>query len=170
MKRSFPQQTIGATGVAQPAFGTTLTAATFASAAPVALAVTNSDGFYKGDRVKLSAGLAAAEIVEILDVPDATHITVSTTKNHANGDFVQLVAPLSSFYLQSVDGNTAVTYVGDKNVSATRYFSKIIQVAAGQQPTDFYDAQVFGANPGSTEEWWVFGTLNDKFAPSFTYS
>ena len=169
MKRQFPQQTLGVT-LPQPVFGTTLGAATFPSAEPVSILVASSAIFEIGDRVKVGAGSATPEMAEIVQIADGTHITIATAKAHANGAFVQLSYPLSSFYLQTLDGATGHYYVGKGSaVDSTHYIAKLVKVAADVQPVEFSDAQIYGGNPGSSEEWWINGTAGDKYAASLSY-
>ena len=171
MKRTVPQQTITTTNTPQPLFSTTLTASIPGSSSPQSIAVTSSVGFKVRDRINLSSGTVRSEDVEILAIADSTHITAVALKPHTNGDFVSLYFPLSNLYVQTVSGNSGSLFVGNSPLmtAALWLIAELTKVTAGSQPTDFYDAQIFGANPGSLIEYWVYGTSTDKYTVSLSY-
>jgi len=171
MKRTFPQQAIGATNTPQPVFSTTLTANLAASPTPQSIAVASSVGFKVRDKVSLGPGTATFEQADIVAIVDGTHITVIVTKAHTSGDFVGLNFPLANLYVQTKDGNSASLYVGNSPLmtDALWCISQLTKVAAAAQPVDFYDAQIYGANPGNLNEYWVYGTMGDKYTVSLSY-
>jgi hypothetical protein len=170
MKLTFPQQSIAATNTAQPAVGTTLTAAIAPSTIPVggspipqSVAVASSAVFKKGWKAVIGAGTANQEVVDVVGIPDATHITIANLRAHSNGEFAQPHYPISSFFLQRVDGDTTPMWVGSSNLGSgatptTGIMAKLTGVAASSQPQEFSSANNYGANPTNISEYWVYGT------------
>jgi hypothetical protein len=84
---------------------------------------------------------------------------------------VILNVPLTTLYVQALDGNAGALGIGtahDVSLSTGLHMiAKIIPVAANAPPGDFSSANVYGASPQSTAEFWIVGTAADSYLPSF---
>jgi hypothetical protein len=179
--RAFKYFTIGATSTPQPLIGTALSAAVAVpinvpdlNVALTTLPVLDSSMFSIGDWVMLdSTGVAAEERVLVFSVPNATSIKVKGMLNaHASGAFVRLAVLANDIYIQPADGNSAALYVGTSSSLSTTTgafaIKKLLQTAGGTQPQEFYIARHgVGANPEDVGQYWIAGTLNDKYLASF---
>ncbi len=178
-------ETVASSTVAQPLFGTTLTAAsTFSvdrftgktnpgsTTPPITMAVTSSKGFQVGDRVLVGplANFTKANRIlldqgGVASIVDATHITVQgLTQNHVSGEYVVLNETAS--YIQLIPVTIAAGfYVGtDSSTSATDS-----SVYAAGTPT-YWNPLVQPTATGCTYqtcEAWLLGTAGDTFLPSF---
>jgi hypothetical protein len=183
-------QTIGA--ASQPAFGTTLTAAsTFSvdrykgtntpgtTTPPITLVVASSLGMKVNDAVLvgLKANFTPANAL-LLDrgliaaVVDATHITVQgLTQNHASGEYVVLNEPAAMVQITPVT-TTANIYVGNAStVSSTdsSTFDVIGKNATTIEPTYWSLSPPTGLGDSyNTSEFWLNGTAGDTFVARFT--
>lgn len=103
-----------------------------------------------------------------------------TTNSHVSGVFAtgSFIIPLSSVnnaYVQALDGNTGELDVGTVyNMKAPggtpagfRMVAKLVKVASGTQPVDWSATIAFGGDAFNTSEFWVVGTANDQYLPSF---
>jgi len=180
--RAFKYFSIGATNTPQPLIGTALSAAvTPPTSVPPAIAdalttlpVTDSSMFLAGDWAMLDAsGAAAEERVQVYIVPNGTSIKVKGMLNaHASGASVRLAVLANDIYIQPADGNSAALYVGNSSSLSTTTgafaIKKLIQTAGGTQPQEFYvSRRAAGANPEDIGQYWIAGTLNDKYLASF---
>ena len=178
MKRQFAYQTLTAGGTPQPVFGTTLTAAVGPKGSRAnnlqSIAVTSSAIFLNkgGDWIILDPLGANPERLNVLGVPDSTHIQVQGVEfTHNNGVFVQLADSVFSVYIQCQPGNTGDIYIGGQGmVKATGpfYALLILTSASAVQPIEFNDYVGDGMNVLDTADYWFDGTTGDKILPSFS--
>lgn len=172
MKRTFKYTPLAGTNAAQPAIGTTLTAAVAPSPIPVTIAVADSSFFRGQDTAILDIQGANEERVLITAVPDGTHVTLSSIQfAHNNGVFLRLALLINNIYIQAKDGNAAALFIGNSPLSkndGTLTMKKLVQVAAGTQPIDFLDTFTTGAGHNSfdSSEYWVVGTAADQYLVS----
>ena len=179
-RRSFKYTVIAAGGTPQPVFGTTLTAAVGPVAdqrvtygKPTPLVVADSSLFRVGDWVIVDIP-PNEERIEVASVPDSTHITTQypLAKSHASGKYVRLSDSVNAVYIQPLDGNADHLWIGTLatmvKASGLGVFVKLIKAAAGVQPTDWTDPVGFPANAFTTGDYWIDGTTNDSYLPSFT--
>lgn len=198
MKRSFKYISIAATNVAQPAVGTTTTAAVPISAYPNQLiAVVDSSVFEQGQWGIIDVPIAAAGIPVagagvgeerflVESIPDGTHIRISIKGDggnqgfgpcgcqiaHVSGVYIRAARLIANVYIQSQDGNANPLFISETPLGTTagvRVIAKLQNVPAGQQPTDFKDSFTSdsGPNPMDIGEFWVVGTVGDKYLPSY---
>lgn len=174
-QRTFKYFTIVSGGTPQPLVGTTLSAALTAPLNPdtaVNAAVADSSMFLNGDWVVLEVdGAALEERVKVFNVPDSTHIKLVGVKNsHASGAIVRLGTAINSLFVQSKDGNAAPLFIGTSSamVKAIGAFviAKIVQVAAGTQPTELDSTRSGLANPDTMGQLWIDGTTSDSYLVS----
>jgi hypothetical protein len=184
MIRTFKYVALVASGTPQPIFGTTTSAACAPAAPPgstqsanintqVEITVADSSFFSPQDPVMADVG-ANQERTTIVSVPDSTHIIVAgLTLKHASGIYVYLAVPMSSLYVQTLDGNTGYIMVGTSPsmVIATGVFcmSKLQPVTATTQPVELSSAIQGFSGPLNTSQLWFDGShTGDKILPSFS--
>jgi len=187
-KRTWGTVSLAAGGTPQPVFGTTTTAAVSANAAlggnSFLLAVTafplvaGFTGFQNGDNIIVEAGGTNPERFLIQQVVSSTSLKLRKEDGsgiqfaHASGVFVQLAIPCISVFIQCIEGNTALIYIGNtaSMVKATRVgvIATLEFTASGTQPFNFADP-MYGSTPGLTSDsYWFDGTTGDKILPSLT--
>lgn len=177
MKRTFKLYSVTNPGTPQPVVGTTSTNAVFANTAPQSVLVADSFAFRSGDYAFFGVG-ATAERVQVLRVPDATHIQVILNKNHGAGIYVTLSLAMTAVYIQRENGGAGSLYIfyPDQQFSASQVppviagrikcICELKSVAVGVQPTEFSSANNFGANPDDLAYFWVDGDAADFYLPS----
>ena len=177
--RAFKYFQIAATNTPQPLIGTTMSAAVAVptnvpdlTAALTSIPVADSSMFAKGDWAMLDV-TTNEERVQVFSVPDGTHVkVVGMALPHASGAFVRLAVLANDIYIQPADGNSGALYVGNASTLSTTTgaaaIKKLIQTAGGTQPQEFYiSRRAAGANPEDIGQYWIAGTLNDKYLASF---
>lgn len=185
MRTTIGRRSVAATGTPQPLIGTTLTAAVVPSQYPVALAVADSTPFAVGDYIWIGTG-SGAERQPVTAVGASTVTVPGLGLPHASGAFVVLDAYTTAIYVESVAGNTAALDLfywdaafnalashGRKSLSPAAsgayplLVSQLQPVASGVQATYLSSANNYGANPDNISFWWIAGTANDLYVPSF---
>lgn len=171
MIRAFKQFTIVAGGTPQPLVGTTLSAATLASATPQSVAVVDSSMFKQGDWAVFGTVAGADEERQLVTkVVDGTHIKVnSLEKAHASGAFVRSGILINSVYVQRDLTGAGLLYIGAQGIVKATFANVVATLfnSATGQPIDFGDSRGDSTDAGSAGDWWVDGTTNDKYLPSF---
>lgn len=75
--------------ITTPAIKGSDTFVTGTTAGATSITINNSSNFIAGDYIKIGSGTVNVEVVQITAIPDATHLTVSTTNsNHAIGETI----------------------------------------------------------------------------------
>lgn len=187
--RGFGIQTLGAS--AQPAFGTTLTAAVTptpdrhtgtydprSQPSYATLAVTAASWFKTGDKVAI--GTAAnfgfnpvqhPDFGSVATAPNYVGNTVAVsglTRAHASGEFVVLCINVATLIIAPLDTNTGVFYIGpDSSVGAasTSLGYQITKAAAALEAQYALGRDAVG-NTFDTGAYWVTSTVSgDKYLP-----
>lgn len=192
MNIGFTAIAIGTANVAQPLISTTLSAAFDPHASgegPSPLTVASSQLFAARDRVIVDSG-ANTELAIIDSVPSATELEAvpipsiapsqpSLQKGHASGAFVALSMRYGALTVFGVGGNTGAIYVyswgwayqalasfGRHSLSPSAS-PNVVGPLIGTIPSGGGQVQVsnvYGANPGVTDELWVIGAnAGDKY-------
>lgn len=170
--------TIVATDVAQPVFGTTLSAAFVPTTdglgqpmpTQVIPVVDDALPWEKNDEIiVVETDGTKSENARIVSI-GAGSLTVTALKfTHASGARVILNVNMASLYIQRRAGDAGALGVGTKRDAALgtglHLMVRLETVAAGQ-PVEVFNSNIFGANPGSSSEYWVVGTINDVYLPS----
>jgi hypothetical protein len=178
-------QTVASSTVAQPLFGTTLTAASKFSVdrftgsnspgmttPPIAMTVASSAGMQVGDRVLvgLLANFTKANRLlldqgTVASIVDGTHITVQgLLKNHASGEYVVLNETAS--YIQLIPVTIAGQFLVGTDSSTSLTDPSVY--AAGT--ATYWNPLVQPTATGCTYqtcEAWLLGTAADTFVASF---
>jgi hypothetical protein len=181
--RGFGQQTLS--GTAQPAFGTTLSAATglpspdvftgnlnpASRASSLVCTVTNPYIFRKNDNISIGA-LSNYLLTSTVQADQGRVIAINTgnstitvtglTRAHAAGEFVVIGIEVAEILIQA---NANLIYVGeDSSVAANSpYLARYIQPGAQYELGPSAMANVYG-----TSHYWFLGTAADTFLPSVT--
>lgn len=179
--RSFKYYAIGVTNTPQPLIGTTLTAATVNTvpkqsdpSIQISITVADTTPFLPGDDAALlntdGSGLLTVNVVSITD---ATHMVVQGLFRRAYpvGAYLSLATNVNSPYVQCKPGNAAAIGIGSKydvSLSTGVHLIAVLEpTTAGVQPVDFSTVRPGFMNPESLVNYWVVGTANDSYLPSF---
>lgn len=180
-------------GVAQPVFGTTVSAAfvpppdTFSNnlnpgsnQTQIKIPVASTVGFRVGDQVSIGGAASfavggattLADVGTIKGVVDGTHLLVQgLTEPHGNGEFCVLNEEVGNVHIIPVS-TTAVVYLGTAPTVAAGDPSVIDIlpiVAAATAPTYAHDSEsIGGSQPLNTAQYWMIGTAADKVCARFT--
>lgn len=94
----------------------------------------------------------------------------------ASGDWVILAVDCTSAYFEVRVSNQAATMgigvgpqvsLGGANPAGFQLISAaLVLTPAGGVPSNESISDLYGANPGSTAQFWIVGTANDQFLPS----
>jgi hypothetical protein len=181
--------TVASSTVAQPIFGTTLTAAsTFSvdrftgnnkpgsTTPPVTLTVASSVGMKVDDRILVglfasftnAARLANPQALDqgtIASIVDATHITVQgLLKNHASGEYVVLNETAS--YIQLIPVTVASQFLVGTDSSTSLTDPSVYAVGTPAYWNPLVQPTATGCTY-QTCEAWLLGTAADTYVASF---
>lgn len=180
--RGFRYYAIGATNTPQPVFGTTLSAAIAPdpNGAAISITVADSSMFKASDKIMMCGSgsdftTRSESGIVVVSVVDSTHITAIIMAKHNSGDFVVLSMLCDEILVQGLDGSAGDYFFGvvpnfDNTLTATNGKGLIFvarKSPSGSQPPFFSSAQIYGMNPKNTNQFWIQGTQNDVFLPSF---
>lgn len=184
--RGFGPQTV--TGTAQPAYGTTLTAAIVvlttdfstqrtdpaSNPSQASAVVANPYIFRKGDRVAIGTAANFGFSPIVTQPPDWGNVTgvnygtltvtiKGLTRTHASGEFVVLSVAVASYTILGFTLSNSL-YIGeDSTVSPTSH--TLIYVIGPGLPYSF--GQSSSGNVWDTGHLWLEGTAADVYLPSF---
>jgi hypothetical protein len=183
--RGFGSQTL--TGTAQPAYGTTLSAAISAvtpdrytgmtdprsQASTASATVVNADFFRVGDAVLVGPAAGPYDWAKITKItagsaPAATLTLQGLTTTHASGQFVILAISCAMITLLPTLASSNVFYIGEDSTvgstSATLIYSiTAVQATAG---VAYQPINSSGGNVLDTSHLWVTGISGDSYVPS----
>lgn len=186
--QAFKVYAITTTNVPQPCFGTTLTTSISPGAQnpdgtfqPITITVADTSMLLQGYMIDFDYGQTTQESTHVYSVTDGTHFKARIGKPHSAyvsgqpGGFVVLRAPNAAVTVQGKDGSTGDYFFGNgpsfnDTFTATNgagMFFVARKSTAGQQPPFMTSYNIFGLNPVNTNQFWIQGTANDVFLPSF---
>lgn len=182
--RGFGFQTIAATAVAQPVFGTTLTAAInptpdqytgrmdpASNRSVGSVAVAQPTMFRKGDRAYLGTqeqiAAGAGDSAQVIAVVGSVVTLQGLTRAHASGEFIILSVPCSRVKIMAGPDNVAEMYLGeDYTVSLTS--TTLFDLVDPSQR--FWDTGPSGdGNVYETTHFWISGTAADTYLTSIVF-
>lgn len=174
-------------GSAQPAFGTTLTAAITnitpdrytgqldpRSAQSTASAVVTSVAFFRvGDRALVGPAAGPFDWAKITAItlgssPAGTLTLQGLTTTHASGEFVILSIPCAIYTLLPGSGNAGTLYIGEDNTVSATSLTLIAAITATQAAAgvSFTPNRSSTGNVLDTPHLWLKGTSADTYIPS----
>jgi len=181
--RAFRYYAITATDTAQPCFGTTMASAPVISGenSPSVITVADSSMFLQRDPIILDPYQSNAENTYVESVIDGTHISAYVRKAHSAystgpGGFVVLGKSCASVTVNGLDGSAGDYFFGigpsfKDGTSAGSGSAGLIFIArktpASYQPPYFSSSNIYGLNAVNSAEFWIQGTVDDVFLPSW---
>lgn len=183
--RGFGIQTLS--GTAQPAFGTTLSAAitnlttdprtgrTDPASQPSTsqAVVVNATFFRVGDIVNVGPAAGPFDSARITKItagtpPAATLTLQGLTTTHATAQFVILAIPCAQLYLFPGSANSGIFYVGEDSTVGPTSATLIRQITAAQALAGlgFVPSTSSSGGMQDTPHLWVTGTSADTYLPS----